>query len=39
MRNELNSAHPKTGVFELALSAISFRHSAKDIENKDLAEG
>jgi len=31
-------AHPETSVFGCALSAISFRLSAKDIQNKVLAD-
>jgi len=34
----LSSSHPETNVFGLALSAISFRLSAKDIKNKALAD-
>ena len=34
----LNSAHPETSVFGCALSAISFRLSAKDIKNNVLAD-
>jgi hypothetical protein len=35
---DIDSAHPETSVFGCALSAISFRLSAKDIKNNVLAD-